>query len=76
MNDITGAETIDGTAVLIELDEASRTIRFLDDEGGTIATYALDTFATVTGALALNVGASIVVSADTVAGIRQWARLD
>jgi hypothetical protein len=77
MNDMTAAETTTGLLVLVELDEAARMVVFRDDETeAAIAGYAFETFAEVTGALALNVGENIILSAGTIADVQQWANLD
>jgi hypothetical protein len=77
MNDMTAAETTTGALVLVELDEDARMIIFRDDEtNATIAGYDYDTFATVTDALALSIGAAIILDADTIAALQQWANLD
>lgn len=76
MNDKTAAETTDGTLVLVELDEAVHTIVFTDDDGTAIVRYDFDAFAGVSAALALDLGNGIVIDADTVAQIQQWANLD
>lgn len=76
MNDTTAAETTTGECVFVELDETANTIIFRDEDDATIAAYGFSAFASVTDALALNVGDGIVLDAATVAGIQQWANLD
>lgn len=62
--------------LLVEADETARIIRFLDDDEREVASYTFETFAAVTSALALDAGRNLVISADAVAALQQWADLD
>jgi hypothetical protein len=75
MNDITAVETTTGECLFVELDETAKTIIFRDEDDATVAAYGFSAFASLTDALALNIGAGIVIDADVVAGVQQWARI-
>lgn len=72
----TTAEATNGHALLVESDEDNRLIRFRDEDGETVRGYSYESFATVTSALAIDLGRGLAIGAETVAGIQQWADID
>jgi hypothetical protein len=61
-NNTTAVATTTDECLLVEFDEAARTIRFLDDDDREVASYTFDTFAAVTSALALDAGRGVVLA--------------
>ena len=75
-NDMTGIETTTGDALLVELDEAAGTLRFLDEDETPVREFSLAAVSGVTEALAIDLDRGIVISVQAVAELKQWANLD
>lgn len=73
--DKTAVETTTGDVLLVELHEDTGILRFLD-ENDRPRDYPLSDFATIRDALAVDLGANVVLSAEAVACLQQWARID
>lgn len=72
----TAVETTTDECLLVQVDETNRTVRFLDDDDQQVAVYTFATFAEITDALALDAGRGVIITAETVAGVQQFADLD
>jgi hypothetical protein len=76
MTEMTAVESQDGRGYLVELDETAGTIAFLDiDTDAPIASFTVGTFASVTGALSLDLGTERYLDDVAVAQLKQWVRV-